>query len=478
MNFPFLPGRRPGWFAALALGTLTGVLPVSAPADSGPAENPLPIQFRALDTPTAAAVPADTVRKLTLTEALALAQERNVQLALSLEDVQSARSALQEIRAGLGPNVSLTASQSNQTVNLLAQGFPKSSHGPALFPTLDGPFNVFDARLHFSQSLFDSRLNHQTRATERQVAEAEHQRQTVLEQIATAVALGYIGVQQQVAGVEAAEGNLTLSRELLVLAQDQRNAGIATGVDVARAETRVAQDQLALSQARSARDQALMRLKRVLGLPAGEAVELATPLAFVDRPLPVADDAVAKATAEREELRMLDERVAAAEEAVEAVDGQRLPVVALQAAIGPSGLTPNESVYNTRSIGIGVSVPLFTGGQIDAQKDRALSQVRSAQLQREDARRQVEEDVHLALLAVATSADQVAAARISLDLGQRLLTLSRDRFAQGVADNLEVVDALNSMTGAHSHLIEAIAAHSAARANLDAALGAARSFHL
>jgi len=423
-------------------------------------------------------VEAPAVERLSLEQALALAEERNLQLALSGEQVDTARSALTEARAALGPSVSLSASQSNQTVNLVAQGFPKPGAGPTLFPALDGPFNSFDARLVFSQSIFDARRSHLAHASERQLAEAEHQRAALEEQIAAAVELAYITVQEQVAGLEAAEGNLTLSRELLTLAQDQRSAGVATGVDVARAETRVAQDQYALSQARSGRDQGLLRLKRLLGLPAAMPIELATVLAYQERTPPTAAEAVGRAESERQELRVLDERIAAAEESVGAADAQRLPVVTVQAGIGPSGSTPVQTVYLTRSIGIGVSVPLFTGGAVDAQRDRARSELRSAQLQREDARRQIEEDVHLALLALSTSADQVAAARTSLSLGERLLELSRDRFAQGVADNLEVLDALNATTTARSRLIEAIAAHSAARANLDAALGTARSFKL
>lgn len=424
----------------------------------------------------ASASPSTTpIERLSLEQALALAQERNLQLALTGEQVDVARSALEEIRGTLGPNVRLTASESNQTVNLLAQGFPK---GLALFPALNGPFNAFDTRLVFSQSIFDAGRSHLARAGERQVAEAEHQRATVEEQIASAVELAYINAQQQFATLEAAEGNLTLSRDLLTLAQDQRAAGLATGVDVARAETRVAQDQFALAQVRSSRDQALLRLKRLLGLPAGTQLELASPLAFRERTIPAAADAVARAESEREELRVLDERIAATEESLGAADAERLPVVTLQAGIGPSGSTPIQNVYLTRSIGVGVSVPLFTAGQIDARRARASSELRTARMQREDARRQVEEDVHLALLALATSADQVAAARTGLALGERLLALSRDRFAQGVADNLEVLDALNATTSARSRLIEAIAAHSAARANLDAALGSARGFSL
>jgi outer membrane protein TolC len=418
------------------------------------------------------------LRALSLRQALDLALERNLQVALSFEQVDQARSALVEARSALGPTVRLTGSQSNQTTNLVAQGFPKPGLGPALFPTLDGPFNSFDARLRFSQAIFDPERSHLARAGERRLAEAEHQRLAVQDQLLAATALAYIDAQQQTATLDAATGNLGLSQDLLKLAQDQQQSGVATGVDVARAETRVAQDRYVLTQAGSGREQALLRLRRLLGVPSGEALTLATPLEYRDMPLPALDAAVASAEGARQELQVLDERIAAAQEALGAAQSEGLPVVSIEAGLGPSGATPSDTVYLTRSIGIGVSVPLFTGGLLDAHRDRARSQLRMAELSREDARRQVEEDVHLALLDLATAGQQVSAARTSLKLGERLLELARDRFAAGVADNFEVIDALNATTTARSQLIGAIAAHSAARANLEAALGTIRSFGL
>ena len=80
--------------------------------------------------------------------------------------------------------------------------------------------------------------------------------------------------------VAAAEANLTLAQTLLKLAQDQRNAGIATGVDVTRAETRQAQERVRLSRAQTDSEEARLQLQRIVGLPLGSPFALTDPLQF------------------------------------------------------------------------------------------------------------------------------------------------------------------------------------------------------
>ncbi len=57
---------------------------------------------------------------------------------------------------------------------------------------------------------------------------------------------------------------VTFSGSLFKLARDQHQAGISTGVDVARSETNSAQEQLRLIRAQVAAQQADLRLKRVV----------------------------------------------------------------------------------------------------------------------------------------------------------------------------------------------------------------------
>ncbi|MEC9359041.1 MAG: TolC family protein, partial [Pseudomonadota bacterium] len=75
-------------------------------------------------------------------------------------------------------------------------------------------------------------------------------------------------------------------------------------------------------------------------------------------------------------------------------------------------------------------------------------------------------------------AEQVDAAASTRSLAERELTLARDRFSQGVADNIEVVSAQASLTEARAGYVQALAGFQQARVNLAAALGQAETFTL
>ena len=86
---------------------------------------------------------------------------------------------------------------------------------------------------------------------------------------------------------------------------------------------------------------------------------------------------------------------------------------------------------------------------------------------------QIDYQVRTAFLDIRTAADQVAVAQDNLDLANQTLTQARDRFAAGVTDNIEVVQAQESVASANDTLISALYAHNLAKVALARALGGA-----
>ena len=72
-----------------------------------------------------------------------------------------------------------------------------------------------------------------------------------------------------------------------------------------------------------------------------------------------------------------------------------------------------------------------------------------------------------------TAADQVRVAQDNLDLASQALEQARDRFAAGVNDNIEVVQAQESVATANDQVILALYAHNSAKVALARALGGA-----
>lgn len=420
---------------------------------------------------TTAAAPS----ALSLDQAIQLAIQNNLATLLAEERRREAEGVRQESLSGLLPNVSATAYQANVTQNLAALGFQPGTF-PGIRSTFIGPFNNFDARARLVQNIFNLSAIRNYQAGRAGVRLAEFEEQLAREQVASGTALIYLEALRASRAVEAAEANVTLAEALLKLAEDQHRAGVATGVDVTRAQVRLAAEQVRLAQAETSSEQARLNLQRVIGLPLGSTLTLTDQLRFTGEPAPSVETAVAEAGRERREVRVAEEQVRASELERQAVRAELLPSLEFVGDYGVSGITPTNTDLPTRRVAIQLNVPVFNGGLTRGRMAVAASRERQAELELGSVRGQVEEDVRLALSQLRTAGAQVRAAEESLQLAERELEMARDRFRAGVADNLEVINAQTALANARDSQIAALAAYNAARLNLAASLGRAETF--
>jgi outer membrane protein TolC len=412
---------------------------------------------------------------LGLGEAIQIAIQNNLATLLAEERRREARGLEHESRAALLPNLSGSAYQANITQNIAALGFQPGTF-PGITNTFIGPFNNFDARARLVQSIFSLSAIRGLQAGRAGVRVAELQQGLAREQVATATALTYLEALRSGRSVAAAQANVDLAQTLLTLAQDQRNAGVATGVDVTRAETRLAQEQVRLAQAQTASEEARLNVQRVVGLPLGGPLTLTDTLRSTAEPLPTIETAVTEAGQRRPEVRIAEEQLTLATLERRATSAEQLPSVDFVGDYGVSGITPTNTDLPTRRVAIQLNVPIFNGGLTRGRVEVAASRERQAELELGSIRGQVEEDVRLAFAALRTTAEQVRAADLSVTLAERELEMSRDRFRSGVADNVEVVTAQAALSNARDAQVTALAQYNAARLNLAAALGRAESF--
>jgi outer membrane protein TolC len=433
------------------------------------------VSLAAQEIPGAAKISTGQPPTLSYEEAVRLAIENNLATLRAHERRNEARGQQEQARAPLLPNISGEAYQASLTQNLVALGFQPGTF-PGFNKTFLGPFKNFDARLFLSQRVFDLSAIRNYQAGKAGVRVAELQEALAREQVASRTGISYLEALRADRAVVAAQANVELARALLQLAQDQRNAGVATGVDVTRAQTRLAEQQVGLAQAQTDSEQARLNLQRLIGLPLGSPLTLTDQLRFVEDPLPSIDTAVAQAAHDRREIQVAEEENRAAQREAQAARAEHLPSLEVNGNYGPSGITPSSFDLPTRRIAVQLNVPIFNGGLTQGRVTAAASRERQTELTLADVRGQVEEDVRLALTTLRTAAVQVRAAEESVTLAERELEMSRDRFRAGVADNLEVITAQVSLANARLAQVTALAQHNAARLNLAAALGRAETF--
>jgi outer membrane protein TolC len=104
------------------------------------------------------------------------------------------------------------------------------------------------------------------------------------------------------------------------------------------------------------------------------------------------------------------------------------------------------------------------------QSDSALQQ-RKAELA--DLEGQIDDQVRTAFLNLNSSSELVSVAESNIDLANQTQSQAQDRFRAGVADNLEVVQAQESVASANQSYINSLYAYNLAKISLAQAVGVA-----
>lgn len=464
---------KPTTFAAALMTAFAAhASPAAAPGRSG-LDLHVPAPSTSIATgQTESAYPTGSALRLSLHDAIDMAMRNNLQTLLAHEQRKQESARRGEALAALLPNLSGAVSQTRRTTNLRAEGIELPGQPPVV-----GPYDTFGARAQLVQRVFDLSALRSYQAAKVQVEIARLQENLARQQVASGTELDYVEAVRSRDAIKAAQANLKQARRLLKLAEDQHTAGVATGVDVVRAQTSVAQRRTALIQAQTQADTADLRLKRAIGAPLGREIILTENLPSTALPPPSLRQALTTALSNRDELKIDKRTMAAADYQRSAARDSLLPTIDVSGGYGLSGITPRRSDELTYSYGVEMRIPIFSGGSNRAKVDLAESRRREAQLRLHDLHQQVSEDVRLALKRLASARQRLAAARDTEKLATRELQLARDRFANGAADNIEVVDAQTSLANARNEVVSALAAYNTERVNLAAALGKAQSFH-
>jgi outer membrane protein TolC len=387
------------------------------------------------------------------------------------ERIAAAQSAANTSFGALLPNVSGHASWRNQTINLAAFGLPQDRLGAlGLSGSVTQPFDVYDARASLVQNIFSLSLIQRWRAAKSGVDVANLEAEVTKRDVMATVGLLYMEATRAAAAVNARQADMELSQQLLKLAQDRKKAGVATGLDVTREEVQLENTRQRLLVADNDHESAKLNLIRALGIDFDVRLTLTDELAFVRVASQTPTDALLAARENRAELKAQVTRQKLASLSLSSVTSERIPSLSLNGEYGWIGLKPDDALA-TRSIGLMLSVPIFDGGQREARISETRSRVSPESIRMEDVSDQITLEVRHALLTLDSSTQQVSVAEKGIELAMKELTFARDRFAAGLATNIEVTNAQTSVARARDNLIEALFRFNASRINLARAKG-------
>ena len=410
---------------------------------------------------------ADAVRRVTSQEA-----PPSVELAGLRTDESRAR--VTQARSGLLPSVSVGGLWSNRTLNPKSLGFSF----PGL-PSLIGPFNVVDGRVSLQQTVFDFSKLKRVNAAKSQLNASSAEGSAVEETAAQTVAVAYARAVRAQAVVSARRADSALAAELVTLANAQVQAGVSASIDVTRARVQLSESAGRLILASAQLERAKIDLARSLGLATDAAIELTDTLTLQlgEANVPTSRDAaVAQAVAVRPDLAAELARGTAARTAASAISAERLPRLDLAADYGLTGNTAPKSIA-TRQVGVQITWPILDGFRREGRLAEQKSVAQQSDVRAKDLRQQVAADVDAALLDLRSAAAQQSISGDRLRLAAEEVSQARQRFEAGVAGNIEVINAQESLVRAREADIDARFAGLTAKIALARSVGSARTLH-
>jgi len=428
----------------------------------------IPTSLSAQTSGNAAASVAGTPQtlRLTLDQAVALALKQNPTAQIAVLTYAQSVQDRNISRADLLPQADLGVSDAARRQNIQT-GFGARIPG---VPEHSGPFQVFQAGPSVSAPIFDLTLWRRYEAS-RDTADASRTSSlSTREQVILLVVSQYIGSLRAIADVEASQSRVDLAQALYDQAADLQKEGVGTGIDTLRANVELQNEKQRLIQAQADRETSLFALSKLLNLDPRQPIELADSLSFFDTPQPDTIASIDEALATRPEWKSLESQLKAADQEKKASQALRLPSLRFDGNWAQQGIS-SSTVIPTYNYQASINVPLFTGGRIHAEIVRADLEIQKLQQQQADLRNQIALDVKTALINLNSARNEVQVADLGIQLSKEEVDQARDRFKAGVANNIEVIQAQDSLARANDNQIAALYRFNQARADFARSIG-------
>ena len=466
---------------AISCAVLAIVMPLatgSARAQAGPSPGsvsgaPAPAQGALSGSVPGKLVPG--VLQISLQDAIQRGLKQNLGLLLSGEDVRAARGERWKQLSALLPNVTTSSYVQGSQVDLAEFGF-SFKFPPSLgfsIPTVVGPFGYFDSRAYLTQSIFDWKAINDSRSASQSEKSAQYTYKDTRDLVILAVGYTYLQAIADEARIETADAQVKTAQALYNQASDQVKAGTSPAIDALRAEVELKSRQQGLIQAKNDFAIEKLALARVIGLAPGQEFELTDKSPYEPFAGLTVDEALKRAYASRSDFQAALAEVRAAEYGRKSAQAGYLPSLSFSADYGLAGTEQDLNTHGVFDVKGSLTIPIFQGGKVHGDVLEASARLEQSRQRLENLRGQIDDDVRTALLNLQSAEELVAVAQSNIDLAEQTLTQSRDRFAAGVTDTVEVVQAQEAVASAHESYIASLYSDNYAKISLARALGLA-----
>jgi len=411
--------------------------------------------------------------KLSFSEAIQRGLQFNLGSVGLSNAVRQAHGQSRVVRSVLMPNLNGSLAETVEQVNLRASGLRLTSPIAGFnIPSIAGPFNFFDLRARLSQTVYDgAALNNYRSASELVRANAFSARDA-RDLVVLAVGGAYLQVIAARARVRSAQAQLETADALYKQTLQQRQVGLVAQVDVDRSEVQLLTQKQRLVSLQNDLAKQKINLARMTGLQPTDQYDVSSEAPMAAPLNLTVDDALQRAFEQRSDLKAAESQIRAAQRTVAAAHAERLPSASLNGDYGAVGTNPAQS-HGTFAVTGTIRFPLWQGGRAAGDMEQAKAGLAQREAEMEDLKSQIEAEVRNAFLDLQAASSQVELAQRNIQVAKETIELTRQRFQAGVSNNVEVVQAQESLAVADLDYINSLFAHNLAKLSLARAMGSA-----
>jgi outer membrane protein TolC len=447
-------------------GVAPSVPPPPVPAPAGQAQNPFQGSL-----PTGRAT--GTTLALSLRDAFDRALRYNLGAIESNQNTRTANAIRLRNLSTLLPSLYGQLSANRQQVNLQALGLRQNVIPGIRIPTIVGPFSVQDVRAYLTQEAFNwSDVKNWKSASQSERASL-YSYQSDRDLVILVTATAYLQVIADAATIESDRAQVRTGQTLYEQDVDQNKAGVIPAIDVLRAKVQLQTQQQALIAAENQLSIDKLALARIIGLPTGQEFLLSDTVPYAPLTGITLDQALAQAYATRPDYASAKAQVRAAELALQAAAAENYPSVGVNANYGDIGSPNFGRSHGTFLVAGTVNIPLFLGTSVRADKLQADATLQNRRAILGDLGGKIDDQVRTAFFDLHSSSELVAVAQSNVELANQTLVQAQDRFRAGVTNNLEVVQAQQSVAAANQSYIASLYTYNSAKISLAQAIGVA-----
>jgi outer membrane protein TolC len=384
----------------------------------------------------------------------------------SLRQVQAQR--LRALSAML-PNVGTLLRQNLDELSRVAIGLKIAG-----IPASTGQFSYQESYVTFSDTGLNFETAYRLRAARRTVDAGKYSLDDARDVVVLAVGTAYLQVVSSQSRLDTAEAQLDVARTLEEQTANQVRSGLSPEIDGLRATVQRQTDEQRVTVARANLEKDKLTLSRLIGLPSGQQFQITNIAPYQPWNGPDLGTALKQAMESRADLKSAQASAQAAKLDKKAAQFERLPALSFNGYYGGLGTTLGHA-DQTYTVAASISLPIFTGGRIRADIQESSAQWERKQSENSDLAGRVDYEVRNAFTDLAAADSAVHVAESNTQLAQKTLEQARDRFVNGVTNNLEVVQAQQDLAAARENYISSLFAYNLAKLALLRAIGTAQN---